>query len=288
MRKLLIILLLLPLFLFGQSPFKIGTGMFVGNGKVYVYDFPADTIMYPNQLDSLSLWYRVGWSNFTVRIATDTFLSQWNDLSGNGNHARCGVAGQQPKWKGANGINGSGAVLFDGNNDSLQLTDIDTLGEFTIIALIQSSADGLLLRHTVDCPGEAPCVNNQFRIRYLSDVYININDWTHGSLTDIQMSTSAISAGVNDYFALTIIKEERFTAGNHYDSVKVWEDNTLILADEQVTSITSNQVLTIASIGHSAVSFDGNIVELMVFDGNLSDAEREGIINYFIFRYGAW
>ena len=91
----------------------------------------------PAQLPNLFAWYS---ARQISGVAADAPLAQWNDLSGNGHHAKQATVANQPLYRTA-GLNGHPCVEFDGTNDIL-LTDAfaASLGEaFTVYAVAQST-----------------------------------------------------------------------------------------------------------------------------------------------------
>lgn len=88
------------------------------------------SIVAPNQIPNLNLWYDASVSN-AAYIQTGAGLAptngqaikSWIDKQGNGRDANQATGNRQPTWQ-ANVQNGLGAILFDGSNDVLTLNPI--------------------------------------------------------------------------------------------------------------------------------------------------------------------
>lgn len=90
----------------------------------------------PMMLPNLFAWYDAE----SISAAADSAVAQWNDLSGNGHHAKQATVANQPLYRAA-GFNGHPCLEFDGTNDIL-LTDPFTpsIGEaWTVYAAVHST-----------------------------------------------------------------------------------------------------------------------------------------------------
>lgn len=84
----------------------------------------------PLDIDSCVLWLKAD-AGVTLNGST---VSQWDDQSGNGNHAVQATASYQPTFV-ANQLNGKPVLRFDGSNDFMEFT-AGLLGGFNEIAII--------------------------------------------------------------------------------------------------------------------------------------------------------
>lgn len=96
----------------------------------------------PLQLPGLLLWLR---ADQGITSASNK-VSQWADLSGNGNHASQGVGASQPTWV-PNAINGRPALDFSGANtfmDTSAATIIPTGGTPYSVLVVAKNGSGAL------------------------------------------------------------------------------------------------------------------------------------------------
>ena len=93
----------------------------------------------PAQLPNLAIWLDA--SNYGSLTFNGGDISQWNDLSANGNHIAQGTASAQPTYEAA-GINGKPALDFD-NTDFLTIADNATLSgsQHFIVAVVKRVTD---------------------------------------------------------------------------------------------------------------------------------------------------
>ena len=101
----------------------------------------------PLEFGPLAWWDASDASTFT--FSSGSVVSQWNDKSGNGNHLTQGTVANQPGRTGTQ--NGLSTVVFDGSNDLMVCSTLDTATSgatnLTIIAayLRPTIANGALL-----------------------------------------------------------------------------------------------------------------------------------------------
>jgi len=111
------------------------------------------SIVAPNQIPNLNLWYDASVSN-ALYIQTSGGLAptdgqgvqKWIDKQGNGRDANQSTSSRQPTWQ-SNEQNGLGVLLFDGSNDVLTLNPIawalSLTGQTTYIVVKASALTGI-------------------------------------------------------------------------------------------------------------------------------------------------
>ena len=82
----------------------------------------------PATLSSLSLWLDASDSASITHLSNA--VSQWNDKSGNNNHATQATTAKKPTFT-ADGLNGKPSITFDGSNDSFAVTSLNISQSYT-------------------------------------------------------------------------------------------------------------------------------------------------------------
>nr|BDD44692.1 hypothetical protein 22 [Legionellales bacterium] len=202
-------------------------------------------------------------------------VSQWDDKSGNANHATQGAGAAQPLTNNAT-IGGYNALDFDGSDDRLVLTSNDAFDEpFTIYVVFNYNSGGRAYSRIL---GRRNGAND-------GCVAISTTDSTP-SITPI-ITTSATSYSITP----TITQDADHMVGMTYEAggnLEVKYDGT---AETPVaTSGTfDNSNATAGVIGDTAEStreFPGQIGEVVIVNSVLSDDDINKLEGYLAHKWG--
>lgn len=126
-----------------------------------------------------------------ARYLTDsdgTALSSWSDRSSNGYSATQATSTKQPLVRtGANGINGSTALSFDGSNDGLAVSSFVNNSNMYILFAVKLTTASMVFEHgpdanTVDGFYNYGQSSNNIQLRRNTSYYIQgINNWIGSS-----------------------------------------------------------------------------------------------------------
>jgi len=224
-------------------------------------------------------WYRSDqglWQDAGVTPATSDGdpVGRWEDLTANADHLNQSTAANKPTLQ--NGatdlLNGHPVIRFDGTNDSLQ-------GAYTTAGTLTQPA-------------------TLFAVAALDAVSVN-NDATT-VLTDGDDSTNRMifaktSAGDPDNWR--IISGAQLDGGAADSDWHIWTVLFNILASqfwkdgvtEGGPGNTSGQTpdgLTAGSSYAGSSNWDGDITEIIIYDANLPDADKNQVAQYLADRYG--
>ena len=198
----------------------------------------------------------------------------WKDVSGNGSDATQGTAGSQPTFT-ANGINFNPAFQFDGTDDFLAINksfSAATAGEEMFAAVLPESSPGANILGMGNVANTT--ATEEFR-------YIN-NSLQFGAAPSY---TAVTSTATTDGFP-QIANAHRF------------KDNTtptkLLLNGSEVASGTVNARPNIdrVDIGARRIqandnqTFKGMMAEVLLFNRELTTAERQQVTSYLGIKYG--
>ncbi|MBX3737166.1 MAG: fibronectin type III domain-containing protein [Candidatus Didemnitutus sp.] len=194
------------------------------------------------------------------------FVSQWNDLSGNNNHAVNTQGGRQPV-KDVDAVSGAIAVKFDGLDDYLQLPNVTagmTQGEIFAVVRRQASTGG----GTIWSFGSG------------SNVYPQSNN-------TIQEAFGTSSARIGPPVSADLTKWQLY---NVRASASGWESRitgkTYLQAAGNTVSFSQTSPILGWSINTAYGSaLNGAVAELIVYDHVLTEQERAALGVYFNLRH---
>ncbi len=226
----------------------------------------ASAIFSPSDIANLALWLDGADSSAITDVAGS--VSQWDDKSGNNNHATQGTASLQPTT-GTTAIGGKNTIDF--NNDYMDFTSaISRLNGYTIFSVIKvndtTSSAALVsgnigsLRLAIDFNEQIDVIRQSEAIVLAGSVPVTI-----GSDTVVSLRTSA--AGSNTQI-------NGVTADSNTTNPAYSQDLYRTGAQKE----TSEQFF-----------FDGQMGELIIYTSILTDSEMNKIGTYLSSKWGmAW
>lgn len=207
----------------------------------------------PSDLTGLKLWLKSDVGLTFSNSPTNTLVSQWDDQSGNANHAVQATGSNQP-LKVDNVLNGKQVLRFDGTNDYMRVINLLTVGTVCIVSNFNAAAFPTYnaLLSAIAEPGRhmffgEPGTNIYNNAPFGGRIYVN------GILTQnyAPLATHKIMSGHDTApFIMTAFID--------------------IGADR--LSIGSRE-------------WNGDIVEIILYDNVLSTADRIEVENYLTTRY---
>ena len=240
----------------------------------------------PSSFSGLVLWLGFnqgitaasGNTTASSNMVDDDKITQWDDLSGNSNHAGQAEDTARPKWDTANSGADIGSLWFANSAKWFDLaSNIAIDGDFT-----------MMIRFRMQNFNAARCFlgsseNDLFKMQDADNFKAKIGvtpvyDWDDTSATDV-------TAGDPDYRHIAT-----FTRSSGLMKVYVnggtasgdWKDEQDDVDWDSTKTNTDSDTLTINNIGVSAddtQNFDGWIYDVLIYDGTvLTSAERK--LNY--------
>ena len=213
----------------------------------------------PSTLPSLKLWLDASDSGSITH--SSNAVSQWNDKSGNNNHATQSSTGDKPTYSNT-GMSGKAGLDFD--NDKLSIPAIDMEGK-TLLAVIQPDTSTVqqILSHSSINVQLRLSASNQLQYAASSPLYTNGTAST-GTIANNQISI--VSFTLDDTLGFSI-------NGTFQDSgVNKGSSGSSIF----------NQIGT---NGASAERFNGKMGEVLIIS-SVSSSEREKIEGYLAHKWG--
>lgn len=242
-------------------------GLILVSGCEKLHDYYSDTgktVYEPNQLSGLQLWLKAD-----AGIVGNPSVTQWQDQSGNGNHAGLGVS---PTYT-TNVINGKPALYFNGSTNYL-----------TGIAPGFTGNPSLTV----------------FAVWQQANITVTMNVFLTGTNT----TNLGIGIGANNnnnvFFQWGAVSDCRYGPNNTNwvieSGVKGINPNNLHLyingSQKSQTIVTTTATIGVTNyyVGCAGAGLsnyvNGNVAELVLYNRVLSDTERYGVELYLSNKYG--
>jgi len=191
-------------------------------------------------------------------------VSQWSDLSGNNNHAIQGSGSLQPTFKNT-AFNGKPAVRFGEVAYNLLNTGNIALGERTYVVVMEAINPGRGSWHSVILQSAAP--------------YYQIYGNTNGTRLNFYLD-NALSLLVN------IHRKALIGITTTQGQTKFYIDGENVLTSTAGSNTVINSPFSIGGWAISSYGLNGNIAELLMYSGVLTDVDRQSIENYLMSKWG--
>jgi hypothetical protein len=223
----------------------------------------------------LALWLK---ADAGVVADGSGFVSEWDDQSGNANHATQTTGDSMPTLV-TNGFNGKPVIRFDGIDDYLTSASSPSLaltGDMSIYAVAQfvdfGNYNSIVGKTTVNLPASY----DFYTVQGAGNLRFYRGNGTASSLG--QVSSLVIpSLGVPHVVYVAM----QGTAVSHYLDGQTNGTGVLV-----ATLADNGDALAIGSRSDLVTKMKGDFAEIMIFGSALSDADRTAIDSYLGAKYG--
>lgn len=257
-----------------------------------------NNILAPPPVSGAKIWLR---ANGLATGATNSYgivdgsgkVTQWSDLSGNGNHATyVGGTGTSPNLAGTNGVNAKKGITFDGSQDNLQFVNKtltnNIAGATVFIVCKTTSVIGAATENEIFFLSANGSTNGRFSL----SIDTTMNRWrtrcrrldaytyadSHQVLGSTDLTTSKVMV-VNANYSSGL--------GIMYENGEIinWEANLNTAAGN--TSATDSDFASIGNlISGGNFPFNGVISEIIFYNTALTTAECDSVNAYLQSYYG--
>jgi len=242
------------------------SGFYLTAANDYLAFETAETALWtPANSTAIEGWWDA--SDSSTITTSGSEVTQWSDKSGNGNDVSQSAGGSRPSPV-ANGLNGLQVLNFDGTADHLVSNTFVLQNAHSIYAVAKSNTNGyrrLLNIEKYYYLGNGNG-NNDFATLYGSNGWISTDTNTPAKSIEAHSILVAVSDGTN------AIPYHNGTAQNSRSSN---------MGGAAPAGITIGR--------HSAKSeqyWDGHIAEIIIFNKNHSNTEREQVEGYLAHKWG--
>lgn len=254
------------------------TGINLTDGQYFTLG-TARTACGPGGVTSdLYVWLRADAGTSTT--TDNTTLSTWSDQSGTGTDAASD--GNPPLFKNntTDNINFNPTLDFDGANDRLDLGSLTNIksgatngGDYTLVTVGLRQTSGNT-QYILGSPGGTG--NQDLHFGYRTNTAATIAHWGN----DLDVTVSAFDSPQTAPFLLTaeydgttrIVEETRsgaFARSSESESVDLQGTKTNYIGDVQ-----------------SLANYNGLISEIIVFDNDITDLQKQQVYTYLAIKYG--
>ncbi|EEF61560.1 LamG-like jellyroll fold domain-containing protein [Pedosphaera parvula] len=221
----------------------------------------------------------IAWLKADVGVLTDGGgnVTQWNDQSGLGNNALVATNGAAP-FLSTGVVNGNPAVHFDGISQVLEISNNPSLysdRDFTIYLLLSVDSLGVVHGPISKAQTNIPA-SFDFQIAKTSG-RLNFVRGNGSGYNSFSPTAGALSAG--QYYLLSIVM--RGTNALMYQN-----GNFFANAAYTAGFGDAGSAVRIGMRQDLGTKFQGNLAEVMLFRGAVSDSEKTAIDNYLGSKYG--
>jgi len=209
--------------------------------------------------DGLQVWYKFN----EGLTASGSLITAWADSSGNGNNLTQSTETNQPSKSSP-----EGGIDLDGSDNFMILDTALDLTAFTIVATITIDDNTLETLF-----GNGSNGNDWLRL--------NGSTWTIRTLNSSNQAGLTTAKGATDSYVLTLFTEVGASSTKY----------TLRATDEgdEGNGTINNQVFTIGDLGRNSAGayyFDGKVLELAIYNAELSQAQMDTIETDIVDRTG--
>ncbi|CAG5076305.1 LamG-like jellyroll fold domain-containing protein [Parvicella tangerina] len=206
-------------------------------------------------------------------------IQQWNDISGNGNHATQTNASLQPTLS-TNKANGFSSLVFEGSSSRILSSGLNSNGEVSIFVVVMLNG----LTNNNDGIIQGSPAGNAFTTVTSNK---NIGMWVNtgnGNLWGRGIQSNNTTRNIPQTTALST--GQFYVVEQHYDGTNITQyvNGTVAGSTSYDGTLKSWSDFGIGRQGNE--SLNGEITELIVHNVSLNDAERIITENYLSAKYG--
>ncbi len=241
----------------------------------------------PTDIGGLRVWLRAdavntGSGTEVRKVGGTVFVRQWRDQSRSGNHATQTTDNLQPRWLAA-GPDGFAALRFDGANDLLRLPRPTATNDFCLVAVCRTSQ-----YHEIDDEA-ASGVGGTSGQRWLFGA-AHGGDFNAGA--GVSVGTNGVSVYEHGSGYMPALAVGRvplgtgilLTAVNYSARRPSLDLQGLTVRNGILSSRREVWAPTEIGSGHYG-AFGGDLLEVLVYDRPLTEAERRGLARHLAGRY---
>jgi len=226
----------------------------------------------PIPLANLKLWLK---ADAGITKDGSNYVSQWDDMSGNGNHAVQSTGGSQPLWV-DNQLNGKPVLRFDGIDDFMN-SAISNVSNITIFCVVKSALTSAWV-------GGFSLYNTGSPLDY--DINMGISIIGHASqngkywFTKDGANYTYNNGSITNYETIEIQSINNNTIATYYNGIGLQSYNIPAFFNINSYVIGARWVLSVINYYMSC-----DFSEIILYDDTLSAAQRQQVEQYLRTKY---
>ncbi|HEY3416195.1 MAG TPA: Ig-like domain-containing protein, partial [Armatimonadota bacterium] len=226
---------------------------------------------------NLTLWLK---ADTGITKDANNVVSAWADQSGQGHNLSQGTANNRPVYR-ENILNGLPVVRFDGSNDTLASAAVTFNQQHTIFAVtrmqsIPLNANGFVFSYASTVDGSS---DTEMGVFYWSGTYQYDFRPRYPGLDPWAQTNMAFSPPKTSSFLMSLAKGSSV--------VRCFVNGTQVGPNltGATTFSTTNRCFRLGEHGYWGQYLNGDIAEVLVYDAELSDTDRQAVEAYLTAKY---
>jgi hypothetical protein len=234
----------------------------------------AGGITDPTDIANLEAWWDAADTGSIT--ATGNSVTQWNDKSGNGLHLNQVNASPQTGTMTQNGLN---VIDFNGSSQAMGITPafVYDLGSMTFFAVVKAEVN---TQTSVLCEATGTSAAQQYLIGVWDVGYFQ--HLSNGPVTEFDI---AASSDLSDGSYHIMIADDSGTVARVFSDDPVTPEVTSATYARSGTGLNSLRI-GVRQRNTLQVWFNGQMAELIIYSGVLSDADRQAVYDYLTDKWG--
>jgi Ca2+-binding RTX toxin-like protein len=249
-----------------------------GDDQITLADWDAVTLPSAISPGNLQLWLDA--SDASTITESGSGVSEWADKSGSGNDAEQSDITKQPTLN--NGaFNGNNTIYFNGLSESniLQTENDVSYGAFTIFSILNTTVAGTRIIYEASANTN---LNDGFYLTSGNSGTISVNVPGTGR-TEYQL-TNGWARDNSPFIATHSFEGTNVSHTIGTNGLDAIPNNNNITGDPGIASVTTS--FNIGARANGSAPYEGEIGELIFFNSDLSDADRQSVERYLSNKYG--
>lgn len=216
----------------------------------------------PTDIAGCQLWLK---ADAGITKDGSNYVSQWDDQSGNNNHAVQATGSAQPLWE-DNQFNGKPVISFDGLSKYLSIVGLNLSQPIDIVIVMRKSITDS---------------NN----RYIMDGVTNNTMALYANGNDLKMYSGAPGPSKAIIDNQIYLVQSVFSAANSSMSLN---DGVKTVACSGTIGATGGIIIGKPTGYPDSFSFNGAIAEIVIYDNVILDPDRLLLQSYLNTKYALW
>lgn len=253
----------------------LGTRPSTNTDTIYACGAYESEELDPRSISGLAVWLA---ADKITGLVDGAAVSSWSDASGNGNTAAQATGANQPVYK-TGIISGMPVVRFDGVNDFLKIADSGTykVTRLTVFIVSRTTVLNTNSKAMISYPHAVTHTSPFYRWALVPHSRPNFDVYSNGAITT---GSAEVRGFVSSQLGPALLWSFDTRAA------KVWKDGILFIDGADADQTYPNAVgICMGADNTGADPWGGDIAEVLVYNRQLTDTERQTVEVYLAEKY---